>query len=182
MTNKYLKIIYILSVLLVINIIVLFFILFPLKSEVSDWSGDIITLQTEIQSLNMKQRNAAQELEAIKLAGTQIAGFKDEVLGRRNEKIKKIMETIDDLVYRFRLNKTRVNYSPVKIDSEMLEKMKIQFAVRGDYDSLRYFINSIEKSDLFLTLETLSLKHDVSSTEAIQLNIVITTYFKKEII
>jgi|GEM_PF-6761130 len=179
MEGRLKKIVYILAGLLILNIAVLLIILFPLRSRVSQQSGRIIYLEREVRKLAEEKQNLQNELENISHFAEQIMEFEGNYLGRRPERVEKIMEKIDELTYKFNLKRGRTTYSPVPFQHDRLEKMRIQFNVQGEYKALRYFINMLEKSSQFLILEGMALT-DSSTKDLIQLNLVLTTYFIKE--
>ena len=178
MKNRNKSLIILLSALLAINIAVLLFILFPKRSDISNWSGIVIRLQKDIYSLSAQNREIMNKKKLLEETRGQILDFKQNRLGYRTSQLKKIMETIDDLVYRYNLKRGRTAYIQVPIKNDDFEKMRIQFTVQGNYQSVRYFINSLERSPLFLALNTLALMSN-QSEDQIQLNIGIETFFIK---
>ena len=178
MKNKLKLIVIILSAVLAVNAVLLFFVLFPKRSDIANWSGIVIKLQKDIYELSRQNREVTNRQKMLLDAHEQILDFKQNRLGYRTSQMKKIMETIDDLIYRFNLKRGRTTYNPAPIKSADFEKMRIQFTVQGSYQSIRYFINSLERSPLFFVLTTLTLMSN-QSEEVIQLNIGIETYFMK---
>jgi hypothetical protein len=165
-------------VVLAVNAALLFFVIFPKRSDIANWSGIVIKLQKDIYELSRRNREVTGKQKMLQEATAQILDFKQSRLGYRTSQMKKIMETIDDLVYRFNLRRGRTTYNPVQIKNADFEKMRIQFIVQGSYQSVRYFINALERSPLFFVLTTLTLMSN-QSEESIQLGIGIETYFMK---
>lgn len=178
MKSKNKSLMIILAVILALNLAVLFFVLLPKRSDITNWSGIIMKLQKDIYSLSTEYRDIQNKIKLLSDTYGQILDFKQNRLGSRTSQLKKIMEAVDDLVYRFNLKRGRTAYNQIAIKSPDFEKMRIQFTVQGSYQSIRYFINFIERSPLFLAINTLTLMGSQSEDE-IQLNIGIETYFMK---
>lgn len=178
MKNRNKTIIIALSVLLAVNIAVLLFILLPKRSDIANWSGIVIKLQKDIYALSAENREITNRKKMLLETREQILDFKENRLGYRTSQLKKIMETIDDLVYRYNLKRGRTAYIQVPMKNSDFEKIRIQFTVQGSYQSVRYFINSLERSPLFLALNTIALMSS-EAEERIQLNIGIETFFIK---
>lgn len=178
MKNKYKLVVIILSAVLALNAILLLFVILPKRSDAANWTGIVMKLQKEIYDLSRQSREVAGREKMLSETSAQIMDFKQDRLGYRSTQLKKIMETIDDLVFRFNLKRSRTTYNPIPIKSGDYEKMRIQFTVQGSYQSIRYFINSLERSPLFFVLTTLTLMSS-ESEDVIQLGIGIETYFTK---
>ncbi len=176
--NNYMKLIYIMTGVIILNVAFLFLYLLPNKNEIDNWSTKIIRLQNRIHELSRDSRETEKRLKALDKTGSQLSKFKNEILGNRTEKIREIMARLDTLAARFRLEKGRVTYTPTQYRSDQFEKLRIQFTVKGDYNGIRYFINMLERDDLFLIFERLALTSG-SKSEEIQLNVALSTYFLK---
>jgi Tfp pilus assembly protein PilO len=180
MTKKYIRILYTLAALVVINLIALLFFVLPNKSEISNWSTKIIRLQNSVHELSRENREVKAKLDGLIEAQKKIDYFREDVIGRRENKMKKIMANIDRLIDKFRLNRGRTTYSSTQNKDDLFEKVRIQFTVQGGYDGIRYFISDIESGGLFLILEKVSLNSS-DSRENIQLNVILSTFFYKGI-
>lgn len=94
------------------------------------------------------------------------------------QRITKVIAEVKSLAQRAGLDPPRINYPDEAIESYGLLKRSIVFGVEGTYSSLRRFINFLELTDSFITLEELrpSEKYDAQSSR-LSINLRVSTLF-----
>ena len=71
-----------------------------------------------------------------------------------------------------------VTYGRQMVEAQQVLKRSIRFTVEGTYVDLRKLINLLELSELFLTLEEISLSGGEGG--ALRINLILATYFVAE--
>lgn len=179
MNNKTKKVVQGFLLLFVVNLLFFLFFVLPQKSKASGWHGEIANLRSEITNLSRDHRAARHELTILKNSKDSIDQFENKILSVRGEKIDKIMKFIDNLTFRFRLERLKTNFVPVRSKDNDFERIRIQFLIKGDYRGIRYYINNLENSELFLVIDKIQLIN-VKTENKIQANVSMSTFFKKE--
>ncbi len=122
----------------------------------------------ELQTLH---RSAAVDLESLRQDRQELEGFLhraggsdegvDELYGERfsteAERFTKVLIEVKSLARQSGLNPTAFNYPKTNLKEYGLIKRSIEFSVEGTYDQLRLFINFLELTPQFITLESVSL-------------------------
>ena len=95
------------------------------------------------------QRSQRNELEIRRLY--------DEKFSTRSQRLTRVTAEVRQLARNAGLNPLSITYPELPIEEYGLVKRSFSFAVHGTYLELRKFINLLELSDSFLTLEEVTL-------------------------
>ena len=106
--------------------------------------------------------------------------FYDHWLRPESERLTEAIAEVKDLATKAGVEPYSLSYPEQEIDEFGLEKRSIVFAVEGSYMALRRFINFLELSDLFLTLEEVTLSGTGDGATGLRINLKIATLFADE--
>jgi hypothetical protein len=114
------------------------------------------------------------ELEAarqrVALNQAAIREFYDERLSTERRRLTRLIGEFKALAARAGLQPDAISYPTTEIERYSLTKKGIVFNVRGTYDGLRRFLNFLDLSNDFVTLEQIG----VSANEGAQLSLSLT--------
>jgi type IV pilus assembly protein PilO len=123
-----------------------------------------------------------RDLEAQRqgIASTRLAvdELYSERLATERERLTRIIAEVKDLAARSGLTPPSVAYPTEPLEAYGLRRRAFVFSVQGTYPDLRKFINLLELSETFLTLEEVTLAESSGGALAIQLRV--STLFSTE--
>jgi type IV pilus assembly protein PilO len=111
----------------------------------------------------------------------EIRRLYDERLSTRSQSLSRINAEVRKLARSAGLNPLTINYNEEQIEDYGLVKRSFSFAVDGTYIELRKFINLLELSESFLTLEEVTLSgEEVEQGSGLRIRLLISTLFSRE--
>jgi type IV pilus assembly protein PilO len=109
-----------------------------------------------------------QGIERTRLAVDEMYG---ERLAPESERLTRIIAEVKDLAARSGLTPPAVSYPTEPLEAYGLRRRAFVFSVEGSYADLRKFINLLELSQTFLTLEEVSLSESGGGALRVQLRV-----------
>ncbi|HEV7515443.1 MAG TPA: hypothetical protein VGR07_04015, partial [Thermoanaerobaculia bacterium] len=97
----------------------------------------------------------------------------------RRQRLTEVTAEVQSLARRAGLDPRSISYPEQEIEDYGLVKRSFIFSVDGNYLALRKFLNLLELSDSFLTLEDAGLS-ETSKGEELRMNLTLSTLFTKE--
>lgn len=139
------------------------------------------------QSMDDLATQAAQKLETLKTQRAAVEAFLgrvdaqkaaiDTVYGERfsteSVRFTSFLREVRELARQSGLDPQSFNYPKTELQEEGLVKRNVTFSITGGYEDLRRFINFLELSDQFITLEEIG----VASEGQLDLRFSISTLF-----
>jgi type IV pilus assembly protein PilO len=105
----------------------------------------------------------------------------DERFSTRSQRLTRITAEVKQLARTAGLNPLSINYGEEKIEDYGLVKRSFAFSVDGTYLELRKFINLLELSESFLTLEEVTLASDEGGQgPELHIRLILSTLFAGE--
>jgi hypothetical protein len=153
------------------------------------YAGTVQSLDASIEEARQQtqpvlDRRAKLErlIQQAHLTDAQIHQLYDERFSTRSQRLTNITSEVKALARKAGLNPRSFSYPQQEIEGYGLIKRSFIFSVEGTYGELRQFINLLETSDSFLTLEAVTLSEDQSEDGGPELRISLTlsTLFAKE--
>ena len=132
----------------------------------------------EVAQLSEERERTEQLVERLRDNQKNIEEFRSQRLATQAERLTKVIAEVKDLARRAKVEPSSIRYPEEKLDGVDLTRRSIVFSVDGDYGGLRRFINFLELSDMFLTLEEVSLtgRAGASSSE-LRISLQVSTLF-----
>lgn len=151
------------------------------------------TFAGNVEALQDLVLAAARDREAIAAErGTSIA-YLERLEGRRDtveqlysqtfateaERLTDVIREAKRLAHQAGLTPRNITYPDTLLEAQGMVEKKIVFPVDGTYDQLRRFINFLELSDEFLTLERVSLNESqgTGATPVLSIQLELSTVF-----
>lgn len=134
------------------------------QEELADARQELAALEAE--SSRVKSRAADFDL-----TGTEVESFYTDRLAAESARLTRIIAEVKELASRSGLEPQQISYPSEVLEDYGLRRRGFVFAVEGSYAELRTFINLLELSGSFLTLEQITLSNDSSTSLQIQLRL-----------
>ena len=161
--------------LLVANIAVFFLLTQPkINAEAigRERLSEAMQRQTELRT---RLNSLAEDRNALDSAREDLAEFYEKTLGNRKRQTDLIRER-NEIAQDYGVVPTRVNYSNTIDRDQPIERFSMSFSLQGNYASLRYFLNSIERSPSFFIIDSVELEGGDEDRE-LAMRIAFSTYF-----
>lgn len=141
-------------------------------------------LDSKAAALGMRIEKGKQELaqrkendKRLKEIRRQVENFYSKTLSQKEEGLVDILGEVERLAKRFQVEKQNIQYNHEIIEEDKVILFEITFPLRGSYANLRRFINQIENSKYFLTIDRVELSNPEEKGDNLKLNIKLSTYF-----
>jgi len=141
--------------------------------------GELTSQKHELATLKGRQAEADSLLRRADLNRQRVAALYEESFSTRKRRLTEVTAELIDLARRAGMTPTSLSYPEQEIQDYGLIKRSFVFTVNGTYLELRKFIDLLELSDSFLTLENVQLSQDPKGSE-LRISLRLSTLFAKE--
>ena len=125
----------------------------------------------ELTALTARRQRAEAQLADIGDTRRAVDELYSERLSTESARLTRIITEVKDLASRSGLAPRQISYPTQPIEDYGLRQRSFVFQVDGSYADLRKFINLLELSDSFLTLEQVGLSDSSGGQLSIQLRL-----------
>lgn len=154
------------------------------------YAGQVQSLEANLEEVDQELAPKAQQSRALeqrlqRARATEMAvrNLYEDVFATRSERLTKVTTEVRTLASKAGLSNPRtIAYPQDELEDYGLTKRLFVFSVEGTYAELRQFINLLELTESFLTLEaiTLSEENDENEGPELRMNITLSTLFAQE--
>jgi Tfp pilus assembly protein PilO len=130
----------------------------------------------EVEHLTERRVRTEELVERLRANQQRIERFRSERLATEAERLTELIAEVKQLARRAGVEPSSIRYPEERLQGVGLTRRSIVFSVNGDYAGLRRFINFLELSDLFLTLEEVSLSGRARGN-ALRISLQVSTLF-----
>ncbi len=146
-----------------------------LERRVADREAELAKLQAETARLrDIVDRSQANRARIEEL-------YRDRFATRR-QRLTQVTEEVKDLARRAGLEPRALRYPETRIEEYGLVERRFSFNVQGTYAALRTFLNLLELSPAFLTLEQIAVSQNQRTPGILTLDLELSTLFAEETI
>ncbi|HEX9671514.1 MAG TPA: hypothetical protein VGC93_18750 [Thermoanaerobaculia bacterium] len=149
------------------------------------YAGRVESLERAIEEQEKALEQASAEraarqalVDRARLARQRLAALYDQRFSTRARRLTEITAEVKDLARKAGMVPRSISYPEQAIEDFGLIKRSFVFAVEGGYGELRQFINLLELTPSFLTLEEVTLAE--SQGERLNIQLRLSTLFAKE--
>jgi Tfp pilus assembly protein PilO len=149
--------------------------------QVQSLEASLGEAQKQLQPEMLKRKELERRLQRAGAAEVAVKQLYDQEFSTRSQRLTRVTTEVKSLARKAGLNPLAFSYPEEAIESYGLVKRSFVFSVEGTYLELRQFINLMEHSDSFLTLESATLAG--SSQEEgpeLRMSLRISTLFSQE--
>jgi Tfp pilus assembly protein PilO len=133
---------------------------------------------SEVAQLTEERQRTEKLVERLRENQLRIEEFRSQRLATEAERLTLVIAEVKDLARRAEVEPSSIRYPEERLEGVGLTQRSIVFSVDGDYGGLRRFINFLELSDLFLTLEEVSLSgRSVGESSKLRISLQVSTLF-----
>lgn len=154
---------------------------FGYADRVESLEADLGEAKEQLQPQSLRRKELERLIQRAGAADTAVRQLYDEQFSTRSERLTRVTAEVKSLARKAGLNPRTLSYPEEAIQDYGLVKRSFVFAVEGTYLELRQFINLMELSDSFLTLEAVTLSESSGDTgPELRMNLKISTLFAQE--
>lgn len=162
-------------VFLLANLVALAVYPFRFAGRVEVTADEVEQARAALAELVDERRDLEAQQQAIVRTRLAVDELYTERLAAESERLTRIIAEVKDLASRSGLTPPSVSYPTEPLEEYGLRRRGFVFAVEGSYADLRKFVNLLELSNTFLTLEEVALSE--SSGGALRIQLRVSTLF-----
>lgn len=154
---------------------------FGYADRVESLETDLGEAKEQLQPQSLRRKELERLIQRAGIADAAVRQLYDEQFSTRSERLTRVTAEVKSLARKAGLNPRTLSYPEEVIEDYGLVKRSFVFPVEGTYLELRQFINLMELSDSFLTLEAVTLSEaGRDSGPELRMNLKISTLFAQE--
>lgn len=135
--------------------------------------------QKELEGIQRERQQKESLLQRARINEQRIEEFYNERLATRRQRLTDVMAEVYRLEARAGLAPRATAYPEQLIEEFGLVKRSINFSVEGSYAELRHFVNLLELSPSFLTLEEIQVAEGGQGPD-LRMTLKISTLFRRD--
>lgn len=153
------------------------------------YAGQVQSLEAEVESrrdqdlkpLEQKRTVLERRLQRARAAETEVQRLYADRFSTRSQRLTRATDEVKRLARQAGLNPKAISYPQQEIEDYGLVKRSFIFSVEGTYAELRSFLNLLELTNSFLTLEAVTLSEETRDEgPELQMNLTLSTLFARE--
>jgi Tfp pilus assembly protein PilO len=153
------------------------------------YAGQVQSLESDIASVRKQQLEPLEQKRAVlerrlgraRAAETAVRRLYEDRFSTRRQRLTRATDEVKRLARQAGLNPKSIAYPQQEIEDYGLVKRSYVFSVEGTYPELRNFLNLLELTDSFLTLEAVTLSEERRDEgPELQMNLTLSTLFANE--
>jgi type IV pilus assembly protein PilO len=153
------------------------------------YAGQVQSLESDLDSVREQQLRPLEQkrtvlerrLQRARAAETEVQRLYLDRFSTRSQRLTRATDEVKHLARQAGLNPKAISYPQQEIEDYGLVKRSFIFSVEGTYAELRQFLNLLELTDSFLTLEAVTLSEETRDEgPELQMNLTLSTLFARE--
>ena len=154
---------------------------FGYAGQVQSLESDMESVREQLKPLEQQRTVLERRLQRARAAETEVQRLYADRFSTRSQRLTRMMSEVRTLARQAGLNPKSISYPRQDIEDYGLEKRSFVFQVGGTYAELRQFLNLLELTDSFLTLEAVTLSEEGGDEgPELQMNLTLSTLFARE--
>lgn len=153
---------------------------FGFADRVESLEASLTETQKSLETAAATRARLDRLIERSRRNDVEIARLYDERFATRSERLTRVTAEVKRLARTAGLNPLTISYGNEQIEDYGLVKRSFAFSVDGTYLELRKFINLLELSESFLTLEEVTLAGEEAQGPELHIRLTLSTLFARE--
>ena len=154
---------------------------FGYSDQVKALEADLGDAREQLQPQAQRRQELERRLQRASAAKAGMQELYEERFSTRSQRLTRATAEVKSLARKAGLNPGSLTYPEQPIEGYGLVKRSFIFNVQGTYQELRQFLNLMELSDSFLTLESISLSEaGEEQGPELRMSLKISTLFAQE--
>ena len=149
--------------------------------QVQSLEASLEEVDKELAPETQQSRLLEQRLHKARATEVAVRKLYEDVFATRSERLTKVTTEVRSLARKAGLNPRTITYPQDDLEDYGLVKRSFVFSVDGTYVELRQFINLLELTDSFLTLESITLSEEGGDEgPELRMSLTLSTLFAEE--
>ena len=152
------------------------------------YAGQVQSLEASLEEVDkqlapetQQSRILEQRLQKARSTEVAVRDLYEDVFATRSERLTRVTTEVRSLARKAGLNPRTISYPQDDLEDYGLVKRSFVFSVDGTYVELRQFINLLELTDSFLTLESITLSEEGGDEgPELRMSLTLSTLFAEE--
>ncbi|HWN40973.1 MAG TPA: hypothetical protein VNW71_02065 [Thermoanaerobaculia bacterium] len=154
---------------------------FGYADQVQSLEAGLGEVQKQLQPQSLKRKELERRIQRAGAAEAAVKQLYGEQFSTRSQRLTRVTTEVKSLARKAGLNPRSLSYPQEVIEDYGLIKRSFIFPVEGTYLELRQFLNLLEHSESFLTLEAVTLSEtNQEQGPELRMNLRISTLFSEE--
>jgi hypothetical protein len=137
-------------------------------------------LASDAAAKDQEARRLTSQRDRIALVSQAIQEFYAKRVGRGREALAPLVEEMHQVFRRTGVTPAQISYSTAPLESLSLTEMLVSFGYATDYPTFKKLLAAIEGDSHWLAVSQVSVARDATTPSAVQMHMVIATYFTPE--
>jgi Tfp pilus assembly protein PilO len=176
--DKEKKTLRVLIVFLAVAMLFLLLVSLPMKRNYVKSISLLETKQSEYKHFSEITQQKENEWHQWQAAFRDIDDLKKSHFYSGKDAIKQMRLDIQHILNRARIPASQKKYNYTEFKKEKIKKMSVSFNVRGNYQSLKRFIQSVEEFPKFLIVEKVDFLDIDEVGSVLELKIILAGYYE----
>jgi Tfp pilus assembly protein PilO len=159
-----------------LNLAFAFAINIPRATEAATLSADAQHLSREIQKKATDIDRLRPEHGRVLSGRSNLEMFYNDVLSTKQERLIDFQREIRQIAEKYNINLDTISY-PREVLANKVTKLGAAMPLTGSYENLRSFLETIERSENFIIIESIQLSNSKEGGVILSLTITLSTYF-----
>ena len=165
-------------VLILLNVAALLFLTLPKINSEQINQERVALIEKKNADLQGKLTSREEALEKLEANRNSLEEFYVDTLGTKSDRMTEILAEREKIATKFGVIPVRVRYASANVRNMPLERFTMSFPLSGTYESLRFFIDTLEHSENFYLIEDVELESSSGGPEDLSMRITVSTMFQ----
>lgn len=159
-----------------LNLAFAFAVNIPRATEVATLSDDVQNMSREIQKKTADIDRLRPQHGRVLRGRSNLEVFYNDVLSTKQERLINFQRELREIAQKYNINMEAISY-PRETLANKVTKLSAAMPLAGSYENLRSFLETIERSENFIVIESIQLSNSKEGGVILSLTIVLSTYF-----
>lgn len=161
------------------NLVFMYLVTIPWSRKVKDLSELERERLARIAVEKKAYEDFAARKKALQGALGDVTAFFDRVVVGEKEVYERVRRALEKLADDSGLSITSISYASESHGPRQLQSMTLTFSITGTYEQVRKFLGGIERSNVFLCVDSVGLSSSGADQDNVAVNLRLSTLFKK---
>ena len=171
------RIVAILAGLVVVNLLFLNLVNRPRVFQARTADETTAALAGQVAREQERVAHWQERADELQRSREALQRFFDEDLSTKSQRLVAVQKEIHRIAQTYQVQASQLKSTHDEVEGSDLIELGVIIPLSGGYRNLRQFINSVEKSELFLIVQSIQLQEGQRGGVLLSLNVRLTTYF-----
>ncbi|HEX5108011.1 MAG TPA: type 4a pilus biogenesis protein PilO [Vicinamibacterales bacterium] len=177
--DEYRRFVIPLAVLLLANVLVYAFYVFPLSQRVSNVTERTQAAEGELNAARLQHSQASNMVTGRARSAEGLETFYNAVLPANPAAARQLASPrLDQLARQSNVHAKRISTEAVSERDRTLTRLEIRMDVTGTYDAIRRFVHQLERSRDFVVVQNLRISEGSNEDAQLNVQLELATFYK----